>query len=60
MFIIDLLQGLFGSPFQFELHKVNEVFGLQNKVNTSVGSMILSFYIKTDQFEYNKEYVLVV
>ena len=60
MFVIDLLKRLFGSPFQLEFHHVNEVIGLQNKVNSSLWSMIFSFYIETDQFEYDKEYVLIV
>ncbi len=36
MFVIDLLQSLFGSSFQFEFHHIDEMIGLQDEVNASL------------------------
>ena len=60
MFVIDLLQSFFGGSLQLEFHYIDEMIGLQDEVNASLWGMILCFYIESNEFKYDEEYILIM
>ena len=60
MLFFYLGDGLFGSAFQFELHHVDVLLGLKDKVNAALGGMVLHLRIEAHQLEHNEQHVLIM
>lgn len=60
MFFVDLAQGFFGSAFQLELHHINIVRGLHDKVDATFRSMVFRLRVESQKFEDNEKHVLIV
>lgn len=60
MLFVDLAQGFFGSAFQLELHHINIVRGLHDKVNATFRSVVFRLRVESQKFEDNEKHVLIV
>ena len=55
-----MAESLIRCALKFELHHVDVLLGLKDKVNAALGGMVLHLRIEAHQLEHNEQHVLIM